>query len=501
MVLRNARLSGVLVLLGLVAGCSAHRYQTADWLLTGSTCQTSLSTGSKAGLDPDAPRSEQILQSVCSAPSGTPQQRDPVEAKAAFTRLHNRFDDRKEDPVLAALMVVDCWKSSYCRVDVDPISTGMMQLYARRFDEASLKAALETISLPAEARTSFSTLALLSREELLAQGKKLTPAFSRVFVEIPEKVAIERQKAFERYEAIYKKLSPLLEALSAPDLRPEALAKLVEDVDELREAFLKKCADARCRYEPLYVQASVALARAQLRAGERMDAYANVHYLLDAKAPPPQMFASVVSQGQYARLVDLTLQADEAKKLEQAGTPRSVIREKFPDAELVELVRPGMVWQMPDEGRALAMSFSDLQVWPDGGKIRSAAKVSGGKVRIAFADEVEKIEYANCRATNHVERYEYRATFGANGTVVPVYSQICDKPTVEIERKKIDPILLPEREAKHLQPGQQLFTLTESASGERDSRVLSAYSGGKLVILRGFKSPPEGESASETSPK
>ncbi|HET6584632.1 MAG TPA: hypothetical protein VFG69_14335, partial [Nannocystaceae bacterium] len=110
------------------------------------------------------------------------------------------------------------------------------------------------------------------------------------------------------------------------------------------------------------------------------------------------------------------------------------------------------------------------------GGILRAKKTKGDKVVLEFADVVDKYADEVCRETGKVSRIE------SDGDLV--YEQRCRLTgKTNVHRTKIDPVVVPAREAKSLQTGDDVRVIVE-AGEPMPARVTSASRKEKVVQRR-----------------
>lgn len=446
-----------------------------------------------AAVNPREPPKEQVLDLICLPTSPVGRSRYGGTSHGGFPELHQRFDDRRPDPLLAGIIVADCVRSGGCRLDEDPAAVAMMAGYLPHLEPGALARQAHGLGLSPAAEQAFVELVATAKRQVEGQLGRFNPTFRRIFLEVPQVVQQERQAYFARYAALYQELDERSAALFASLPDTGKLRAQIDLIEALRERYLTECKDPRCVFDPLFMEATLTLAEAEHVAGWSLELSATVRVLSD-KNRVPTHYAHAIYERQMKEVVAHNQRREAWDKEQKAGVPPAVLAAKYPGGEPDPRIPTMTVYEAGDPLYArLQAILPERSPIPQAGRVRSLSKAKPGLTRATFHDEEIKYESADCRPTQRIIRYDYDRD---GSSVRPVYEEICGPSTTVREYKKLEPVLLPEREAKALRPGQTIYYLSD---GE-EARLLESFEGERPLTLRGLRLPAAANKPAGSAP-
>src|ERR1700690_902175 len=97
-----------------------------------------------------------------------------------------RFEDRRMDPVLGAILVDECVESGKCTSD--GAFAGLLSFYAHQLDQTRLSAATKKLEISSDARDAFVDRTLANVKKLDAFTQTLAPQERAYLVDLPNSV-------------------------------------------------------------------------------------------------------------------------------------------------------------------------------------------------------------------------------------------------------------------------------------------------------------------------
>lgn len=375
---------------------------------------------------------------------------EEIDAKKAYLAS----DDLHLNVINVALQVVDTangqmfanWgkeRPSYGEDSARPLY-GVALFWTSVVTPEQVQQAVASLNLPPAAKAAF-VKQYASAPRQLARAN-FTEGQRKLVVEIPAQVFRDRQAHFAAFKAEYAKLDELrakAEAARKGGGNPDAL---VGELEQLRSAFLAKCAAATCRSQPVYGWATAELALIHVLRNDALSAA--VESLLHTRAGSyvaglPQAIRAAQGR-EEARIADGYAKyrrakdsgTDEATAKQLAGGISERLDERL-------LMNPAL--ELPNYAAALA---DGGKLYPEN-KVVAAVTPSGKEARISFkVDVIKGEEQYDCVRTNRIIRIRH------DGTIE--YEENCKYRPYTDKQLSHPPILVPLAEAKSVKPGDML---------------------------------------------
>lgn len=400
----------------------------------------------------------------------------PLSAEDVYLGL----DDRKLDRVSAALTSVFIMNSQderFSRYEGKKW-IGLVRFYGEILDRDMLAADVRRVALPDEAKLAF--LKLYDDAVARAGSVILSPAETKLLVEIPVERVKARKKHFGQYQEMYDELDKLLARAEKARGNAEAAGALVEPLTALRSKFIGACGKVECRAFPLWAHTTRELALVHVGRNALLDAEAE-SAMQSSRGRYVADMAQAIYVAQQAELQTVLEAQRKYKKAKESGvdekTARSLAGSSYAGEKLGYNPAAELLFQPKTELPNYAKALDDKSSYDYGREnqvpLLSAGPGGAGKIKLSFEKETYKGEEAvNCRMTNRITRIR------GDGTLE--YEEICDyRPTsrtVELHA----PVLVPAGEAKQLKKGDKIVFI---ARGE-EARVLEVRRGDAVVQLR-----------------
>lgn len=409
---------------------------------------------------------------------------------------HGGFDDRRNDPLEAALLLVECdmpgllggtkcaafssnkFSKSASFLSRRNAAVGMLFSYAVSLDRDAVQGALNNLSLDPEIAQVFLARLDTAIANARAEVERMAKAKREIVAGIPVDVRSERRAYFSRHAALYAELDAIVPKLEqqrqSKGVEPETLTALTE----LRSRYAEACPGVDCRFDPFYVAATRELALGYLAMDSALGAAAEARLLRDGRAQSISMAQTILGK-----------QLQAVNEAEEARHKRDEAKDKgLDEAGITALL--GGVTPLDVDYKALwvtdsvVMNYADLIEGKRVHEVESIVKSvtnKGGKAKISFRGSSFKTQEAYaCRDTRRVERIR------PDGTLE--YGSVCKYRTVTVKIPPKNSVTVPANEATAIKPGELVSTLT---SGE-EALVVSVGAGDKfdLVQWRGDRFAP-----------
>lgn len=314
-----------------VVGCAALRGKPGSGAeFSGSECdevrQTQAETIATNGfqprddthnLKPVQNDRQRVLLAIC--PELATTLRDPSGARDAtrwhkfeepsMKELHQSFELRRADPIVAGSIVLEAARLRPSKEDVDRASTaeltaGIGLVYADLIQPQQLEQALNATQLPDQALGAYRSALTKAKQVLDSRAAAMGATKRSVMVDGPRQLVKELLQEFANNADFSKRLDGLLvKAKAGGDWRPAAA-----DLNTFRQDLLKKCGGAEsCTFHPLYVEATHALAVLYIAQGVKELARAESSVLSRENALKNQFQAAL-----YRKTYDAAAKSNEA---------------------------------------------------------------------------------------------------------------------------------------------------------------------------------------------
>jgi hypothetical protein len=431
---------------------------------------------------------DQILRLVC-------QERilgvDDEPDRNTWVMQHFRFDDVFFDHWTAAMIVVECAESESC-LDINApkwkrdqqIKAGayyqiaMARWYAEHVDPTIVKARLDELPLAPAAKVVYMQLVEQARKQVIAASDGLPPEVKQLFVDIPEQVHAAHTAALAPHAKVVNELAQLVEQLKAQRAKGTIADDTVAGLKKLRVQYHASCRKD-CTRDVLFTEITKQLFYAYVARGDSASAMAEAKLL---EHPDPTAAEEIAKK-----------QTDAINKAAARLGRVEAAREQGVDADVARSTAQGSVVDLGDgrhDTRYIYEPSEEFEIhWealvPDGrelgqfhGKIAGIEPRPGNLVLVRFADEVSSYEEStNCYETNRVDRIDDQGRI--------VYREECNGSQTHVDRRKVEPIMMPAPEVAGLHGGDEVigFSHTED-KGTRVGRVWQVKRGNRVARLR-----------------
>lgn len=400
----------------------------------------------------------------------------PDGGASAWVQRHHDFDARHFDHVSAALMLTMCAKDSSCIAPDGPNSTspterpqyaaGLMLGYAKGVDPEVVDGALESAQVSAGLRKHFLDQLAHARAEVDKIVAATPAGAAAVFVEIPRAVQAEQAARVAPHADLYARFDAAAAAAKAKRDAGVDDAAIIA-LEDLRREWVTACGDLECTERDLGLEIARALFLAHVNRQDRLGAQAELGYV----APKvPTELAREIDRRQREAMSGSSEALRKQEKLRDQGVDQSTARAATAGADAFDFSNVHPITAELERVRTV-----DWQALvPGGGERRTHGGVlarkrndkPSGLVVLEFADKVERYADEACRDTGRVERIE------SDGRLV--YGEKCRATgKTNVYRTKIDPVMVPPREAKSLVAGDEV-TVVVVPGEPMPARVLSA---------------------------
>jgi hypothetical protein len=391
---------------------------------------------------------------------------------SAYVQYHHDFDARRFDHTTAALILTMCNKDSSCIGPAGPHSkrdpeyshyaAGQLAFYAERVDPAAVERELKAAGISEGLRAHFLAELAKARAEVKRIVAEIPKVAAEVLVDIPLAVRKERAAEDARHAELYARFDgAAAKAKSLRETGPDDAT--ITALEDLRAEWVKACGDLACVDRGLGVLIARELFFAHVARQDALGAQVE-RKLADPETPIEA--ALEIDRRQREAMGSASETHRKQAALRDQGLDESTTRAATAGAQAYDFsgVRR---W---DFERVRRVQWAQLvpgggEPYSHGGKLR-AKKQKGTSTVLEFADIVDRYADEACRETNRVERIE------SDGRLV--YGQKCRATgKTNVYRRKIDPIIVPAREAKALEIGDEVIALV--GPGEpKPARIVSA---------------------------
>lgn len=396
----------------------------------------------------------------------------PDGGAEAYVQYHHDFDARRFDHATAALILAMCNKESDCIGPVGPNTTrdpatrhypaGILALYAERVDAKKVDGALASAGVSEGLRAHFLTELDAARAEVKRIVAEIPAPAAEVFVAVPRQVWSERAQEDARHAALWAKFDALAE--TARGTREKGVDDAtIAALEDLRTEWVKACGDLECMERGPGVAIARELFFAHVGRQDALGAQAE----RSLAGPEAGIEAALEIDRRQAALMSAASETHRKQAaLRDQGLDESTTRAATAGAQAYDFSSVRR-WNL-DKVRTVQWD----QLVPGGREARGhggtlrAKKAKGESTVLEFADKVEKYADEACHETRKVERIE------SDGRLV--YEQRCRATgKTNVYRTKIDPVIVPSREAKKLQAGDEVRVVVTPGT-PMPARVVSA---------------------------
>ena len=404
-------------------------------------------------------RRDLVLRRIC---------RDQGDKGQRIVDLHHTFDDRKPDPVVAAMFVFDV-----ARLTERPLEKGIASYYASVLDSAKLKAELGRMDLSERAQTMFFDAAIAAKERVVADVAKLDVRRKHMYVDAPGAVIAKRREYYSAHAAEYQKLDALEERAKQAKTSRTVPPDVVAGLEAVRSEYFAKCADDSCRFEPLPIEVTRELVGLYLVANDPILTHAESS-LLKEPAASRHLFSVETGRAVYEAMSEERRDWQKYEEAKNDHIDEATLTARFGSPPPLQ-VDPVGDWsgELPDPSRLVELDRKKAQ-FQSGvvAKTVDTDKKSDKGARLSqvvFKDVVSKEDISSCYETGKITGISWDSSNHAHVNYERVCSTVGQKTNVE----KIAPIYVPADEAKRLKAGETLLSLVTNDT--RVGVVVRAY--------------------------
>lgn len=424
----------------------------------------------------------QVLLAVCARNEYKGRGQLVKSRELRFDSLHESFDDRKPDPIRAALgsyqmayvsgKMINGSASGYSTAELAMPALALVE--AQAISSADLSQALAKLDLPEEAKQAFVTLFEASKQVLVDQLRGLAGPEKELLLDTPKATLEARAQANSKvaeHWATFDALAPKLKAAAGSSGGDPELLKSLEG---LREQVVDS-AGKNYLTSPLFARLTreIALLHALAKDGLGLA----TERRLFATQPFTETFAQAVFVDQLA-LGNAFLQAEEEyKKAKSAGLADDVAKARagrdysdFGHKTIWRVDAEIPSYEKLLDGRNDAYPFQEV--------ILSMAP-KGDQVLITFTKTpVETYEHFNCYKTNRIER------ISSDGRIQ--YESHCQVRKKIVQHENQKPLTFAASEVVGFKAGTKFRGMSQGGRG----MVLWLLEGDNIVRERTYAIPP-----------
>lgn len=434
----------------------------------------------------DAPQTEDlrvaVLLEVChraraTSSSGHTEEQDPRFDAPWMVARHQAFDDRRNDPLEAALLVVECGTAEHCVDDVrdaggqaDPTSiaaghanAGMLAVYADMVELDGLRARLGAVGVDELAAGAFVQRFEATAADMRARVAALSPEQRAFVYDGPRALWQARQQDYAEHHERWA----ALDALAARGADDDGVAA---ELEALRSAYAAGCGAPSCRHDLFYLGATQALLLHHVARGDALGVVLEAP-LFDAPEARALDWDAALYRLQSEREREAAAARERHAKAERNGVRGAARKQVVGDAAPL-WVLSNAIWPHAEavDYRELVDAKGVAQIADE---VRSAKQV-GAVVKVTFTVKKHEVqEPYGCRRTGRLERI--------HGDGRLEYEEHCKYRTRTITDPVRPPVSVPAHEGAGLRAGEhvRLFGLGEQ------TRVGSVTRDGDVVQWRG----------------
>jgi hypothetical protein len=260
----------------------------------------------------------QVLRALCAGELD-----DSTHSAMEIERRHKRFDDRRPDPVVAALNAIDG-----ARAGTQYVALGMSTYYATLVDAAKLKPALERHGVTGAARDAFVELAMKAKADVPALAAKLDERRKHMYVDAPHEAVARRAAYFKEHAVEYARLDAVERRAEHARISRKAPAEIIADLGAIRGDYFAKCADAACRFDALPIEATHELMMLYVAADDSLRSRAEAT-LLREPAAKTHVFSVETGTALYEAMTEERSAWEQYKAAQEQGTDEVTLKARF----------------------------------------------------------------------------------------------------------------------------------------------------------------------------
>jgi hypothetical protein len=383
---------------------------------------------------------------------------------SAHVELHNRFDDRKYDHLLAATIMVVCVSGEGCK---SPVAVGQMTYYAEHTDAAAVDTGLKALAGPESFKDVFQRRFAAALQLIRIRSAALDSRRRALYVEVPRQVRARRVQHWKKYPSLWARFDEIHLAAHAAMVARDVPAGLIDRAMALREEYVRSCVqdgemlDA-CFQGPLARPLTEQIIEMAIATGQRILGDAEnsiIRHKDDLSGAATEIWIQ-----QYRAMEEERRKYDEWRRARESGIDPTTLARTYGDPPPLQ-VDAGAAWRplrgVVDYGPLLA-NLSGPAPEPVEGVVARVQRRDRTAV-IHFLDIVATWDDHDCVETNQIDRIE-------GGRII--YRQRCKYKRTHTDRRKIDPVTVDVRSARGLSAGNRVLTLVDP---DRHGTVVYAF--------------------------
>jgi hypothetical protein len=417
----------------------------------------------------------QVTALACADETEDRQYGGGIAASSALAQDHYAFHDRRFDHLRAAIMVVDCALNDGCNKD----RVGPIHWYAEKTQPKRVAASLKRKGYPTGLAKGFLDRLKQAKGIVNKRVAELDPRRQYMYVEVPRKVADDREAYYAAHAELYGKLNELFVRIEKAKEARKAPDALIDDLIGLRDDYFSQCKGEACRHDLFPIEITEQLVLLAVIAGNDALALAEDRLLREDGARI-QLFAAAMLAAMMEATKEENASWKKYKKAKDSGVDEAALAAKFGEPPPVHVSSDAPWFSWGKIKRPNYLAAVDSKGFKSAfGNVRRVVK-KGEQATIQFSDRITKYEDADCYETGRV------VAIRRNGRLV--YDRYCTNFRTKVIRHEVDPVTVPASEVKGLRPGEGVSALVSAS--DREGYVLSAKSKGRMTQYRGHRIQP-----------
>jgi hypothetical protein len=385
--------------------------------------------------------------------------------------IHRHFDDRRPDPVDAALVAVVVAQ----QINKDALSTGVGKLYAGLMKADELAAALAKLGVDEATQSAFAKRFEQAKNQLDERAQELDPRRQHMYLETPQAVLDARKAYYAKNSALYAKLDALeARAEGAPAGNNE---DVVRDMNELRGEYLAVAAGPGARFDPFVVEITREIVLLHVAAKRDLLAQAESALLREPSAGR-HLFPVEVGASLYRAMAEEHRKYEDYSRAKSSGADERALKARFGATPPLD-VGSADEWVASDTLPDLAGFVEpSAAAWTTvSGIVRSVAPAPKGAdgeamSTVSFKDTVNTYENTACYETGKITGVTFEGSEARLN-----YETVCRSLGQTTEVTKTAPVTVPSSEVASVKPGENLLVMVDKQS--RAGAVVRSMAAGR----------------------
>jgi len=163
-------------------------------------------------------------------------------AARAYVVWHDQYDDRRYDPLLASLIVLDCASGDRCQSPYDYV-VGQVDYYARIAPPEQVAPAIARLNVTDAVARAYMERYVAARARVLAAADALDPTSedTTLVLAVPRTIRQQRQEYFQRFAQDWAEFDALMPALADAVHAGRPDHALLDRAVDLRDRHVARC--------------------------------------------------------------------------------------------------------------------------------------------------------------------------------------------------------------------------------------------------------------------